>query len=686
MGLPGVGTIRSLRRKLLLALIVLVPIFHLPGVSFDSYNQPKVTLLAIGVCAALTLRALEWAMSSEPRRELNGLVIPAAALVAPLTLSWLAAEERGWMVLGRHQRFLGLLPYVLFVVLGYLVADAFRGGPRPVVFALIASTTLVATYATWQVFGLDPFWKPGETLVEFPPSTIGHFNFSGGFVALGVAPAIWLWLSGGRGRLLGAVATALIAVGLIVSFSQGAWAAGAAAAVITVAYVQGGSGSWVRRVGWIVVIAIAAVTVGSVVASKFVEVNALATARTRAGHWAAALRMAGESPVVGSGPNAYYLTGESFRSLEDGVTTEMVPADDPHSVPLAMLANAGVLGLAGFLAVVVWGLRRSLAAVTRDPTGIALLGVIVAYLVQAGVTIDMPVLRLGLWSALGGVAALTPPLKVSMPTFPTFGRVGGAVVIAAGSIALSIAAVAFLLIPDLRAERAQHLLDRGRYQAATEEFASVIATRADPEYRIALAGALGAAAISAGAEGEVYIDQLRRATTYLAGFSDVRGESTTGYSFHRWAWFDGEVEVEALDHFERAVELGPSNVGARVGAAEALISLGRSDEAVEMLAPVARVAGDHLGEFWASYALILVAAGDRPGAEAALDTARSSGQVCRVVLAGELLRLTSGPSVRPDPDFLSKVRFLCDLPQLYLFAGLVPEDLRQSYVPDTSTD
>ena len=677
--------IRSLRRHLLLALIVVVPLFHLPGVSFDAYNQPKLTLLVIGLCVALTLRALEWARSSS-RTGLNALVIPAAVLIAPLTLSWVAADEQGWMALGRHQRFLGLLPYVLFVVLGFLVADAFRGNPRPVIIALLVSTTLVAAYAIWQIGGLDPFWKPGLTSVEYPPSTVGHFNFTGGFIALGIAPAMWLWLSGGRGRILGAAATAISAVGLILSFSQGAWAAGAAGAVITLAYVHGGPGSWVRRAGWVLVIAIAAVTVGSVVASKFVDVDALVTARSRAGHWEAAVRMASQSPVVGSGPNAYYLTGESYRSLEDGVTTELVPADDPHSVPLAMLANAGVLGLVGFVAVGVWGLRRSVAAESRDPAAIALLGVIVAYLVQAGVTIDMPVLRLGLWTALGGVAAFSPPLKTGLPTFSKPGRVGGAIVIAAGSIALSVAAIAFLLVPDLRAGRAQDLLDQARYQAATAEFDSAIATRADPEYRIALSAALGDAAISAGAAGDIYIDRLRRATTYLAGFSDVRGETTAGYSFHRWAWFDEEVDVEALAHFERAVELGPSNVGARVGAAEALIALDRGEEAVDLLAPVARVAGDHLGEFWASYALILTAAGDRTGAESALDTARSSGKVCRVELAAEYLRLTSGPAVRPDRDFLSKVRFLCDLSQLYFFAGLVPEPLRGPYVPDTSTD
>lgn len=676
--------IRDLRGVLLLTLIVAVPLIQLPDRALDGYSLPKVSILAIGVLAAVALAAVEWMLSGRGM-SVTGALIPAAALFLPVAASWaIASDVRWWALLGEYSRFQGLLPSALFAGFGLLVADTFRGRTRRVVIALASTGGAVAGYAIVQALGLDPVWIPGESQSAYPPSTIGHFNFAGGFIALGLPPAMWLWLSSrGTGRILWTAVTIVDVLAVILTFSQGAWAAAAAAAVLTAGYSVRARRA--RVAAWIGVAAIAVAVLGSVVLSGVFDLDAGATARSRAGFWSAAGEMASESPVVGHGPDAFALQGNSFRSLETAVRTTVGPTNDPHSIPLAYLTNAGLLGFVGFVIAAYWGIRRGMAAIERDPASIALLGVILAYLVQGLVSIDMPVLRLGFWAALGGVAGALPSPRARKETSTRIAvpfRAALSVVVIVASLALSFMSVHLLLRPDIRARTGVDLLSTGRYEAAIAALDTAVDHRADPEYRHRLLTALGASAIVEGPGGGRSINELVASAIFLDTFPDREGHLLTGHYLHAWAWFEPESEPDALRHFQQALRLYPGDIDARVLASESLIALGRPDEAVTLLAPVATDASGILPEYWGAYAVALLESGDREAAVAASREALESGGGCRALLAAELLRLTTGDDPGPPADpLLRTLTFSCDQDQQYFYARLVPERYRSLFLP-----
>lgn len=677
------GRIRGLRRSLLLALVALTPLIFLPDVTLDAFNLPKLVLLTLVVAVAFFLLVLDWSLSGRAP-EWGGALVPTLGFIAPIAISWAAvSSHQTWALIGQHNRYQGLLPYLLFVCLALLVADAFRDRPRGIVVAVVVSAAVVALYAVVQGLGLDYYWAPGETSLAYPPSTIGHFNFVGGYLAMGLGPAIWLWATAtGRLRLVWTAATIAIVVGVVLSFSQGPWAAAVAGAVITAAYSSDTSRNR-TRIAWAVVGMIAAVVLGSVLLSGIFRFDVGATARSRAGLWSAALGMAAESPLFGSGPNAFVLEGNMHRGLDVALDTELTPSDDPHSIPLAFLANTGVLGLAGFLTAAYWGITRARRAVANDPAAIAFLGMIVAYLVQALVTIDVPVLRLGFWVAIGGIGAssMRAAKDASRPGAAT--RVASVAIAGAVAIAVMVATISLFFRPDALAQGGLDLLEDIRPEDAAVELQRAIDARPDPEYRIYRTEALGLAALDAGPGGRPVIDELLASAGYLRTFPDARGNATVGHYVHAWGWFDPAIEPTALSYLQEALRLNPSDLNSRIEASESLISVGRTDEAVSLLEPVASRAAGRLPEFWGAYSIASLVAGDTETAVTAATEATESGGGCRALLAGEAVRLTSGGGDEPPSESLvATLAFQCERQQLYFFARLVPEDLQAVYLPD----
>ena len=676
------GRIRDLRRMLLVTLIVGVPLIRLPDMALDGFSVPKVSILAIGVLVALSLAVAEWMVSGRGL-SVNGALVPAAALCLPVILSWaVASDVRSWALLGEFGRLQGLLPSVLYATLGLLVADAFRGRTRQVVTAVAAAGGAVAVVAVVQALGLDPEWIPGESVPAYPPSTIGHFNFAGGFIALGLPAAMWLWSSGrGRGRILWTAATIVDVLAVIVTFSQGAWAAAAAAAVLIAGYSVRPRRA--RLAAWIGVTVIAVAVLGSVALSGLFDVDAGATARSRANLWRSAVEMAADSPIVGHGPDAYALLGNSYRTLEGALRTEVSSTNDPHSIPMAYLANAGALGLLGFLVAAYWGIRRGVGAIERDPASIALLGVVVAYLVQAIVSIDMSVLRLGFWVALGGIAAAAPGHSgETRSRVPISLRAPIAIAVIAASVGLCIASALFWLRPDIQARTGVDLLRDRDHPAAVAALKMAVEQHDVPEYRHHLIESFGASALEEGADGSRFIAELVASARYLETFPDAKGRLVTGHYLHLWGWFDPSFESAALEHFRAALRLNPVDIAARIEASESLIALGRTDEAVALLAPIAPDAAGILADYWGAYAIALLENGDRAAAVTASEEALASGGGCRAVLAEELLRLQAEVDPGPPSDpLLTTLAFSCTQDQLYFFARLVPERYRSLFLP-----
>jgi hypothetical protein len=470
-------------------------------------------------------------------------------------------------------------------------------------------------------------------------------------MVLPVAVALWVITPKHRkplGFLTIAVAGALIFTG-----SQGGWAAALAGLSIVAGFLLKDRLPRARLLGWLAVIAIGLVTVGVVIAGQLGVPKIPATATARGFWWRAAGEMSLQSPFVGRGPSAFAVEGVEYRVSEEAVFTGYTFPDDPHSVPLAFLVAAGVIGLVGFAFVVAWAGKQGSALNDDDLVGAAFLALVVAYTVQAVVSIDEVILRMSLWIGLAGLvcarasfssATKKRPEKAAKTarngrrTSAPRSRLRWAPAIA--PLAVMVAAVGWWSFGFLAADMHMHQgveafgdreVDLGRH-----EMESAIAFRFEPGYQRTLAGTLAQVA-SETKDPEMYAI-ADAAFRRLEGFPDVATLVQRARMMREWADLEPDRRDDVMPIYREALEIDPRNPILRVETAEVLVALQDPDGATALLEPATSVVGDHLPAFWGMLALARAQTGDESGAQEAIDRAlRLDPQDARALQARELI-------------------------------------------------
>jgi len=185
-------------------------------------------------------------------------------------------------------------------------------------------------------------------------------------------------------------------------------------------------------------------------------------ANNRLEWWGEALDVARASPVGGSGAGTFALARRRYRE-------NATPVTEPHSVPLQLLADLGVVGLALCLALVggaALGVRGGLRLSPRGDdraAAAALACVLLAYGIHALVDYDLdfvaatgPVLLV-----LGALLAVGRPHAASRAGLPGLVAIGA--VAAAAVLAISLPALA-----DRQVDRAFAAIDEGRLDDAVD--------------------------------------------------------------------------------------------------------------------------------------------------------------------------------------------------------------------------
>jgi O-antigen ligase len=184
-------------------------------------------------------------------------------------------------------------------------------------------------------------------------------------------------------------------------------------------------------------------------------------ANNRLQWWGEALDVAADRPVGGSGAGTFALARRRYRESARPVT-------EPHSVPLQLLADLGVvglgLGLAAAIGAVV-GVRRGLRFATGEeaPAAAALACLPLAYVVHAVVDYDLDFVAVTAPAlvALGALAALGRPRAVARAGLP------GLVAVAAVGAA-AVLAVALPRLAQGQVDRAFAAIDSGRLDEAVD--------------------------------------------------------------------------------------------------------------------------------------------------------------------------------------------------------------------------
>ena len=620
----------DLRRRILLIGAAGVPVLFLRFVN-DPINVPKLALLFGVVVLAGTVKVLELLQGADPA-SLKRAWLPAAAIVVPLTIGWIASPYKGWALLGFYDRFQGLLPYVAVALSAVLVADSFAGRVADLAWAVVVAGGIVGAYGMIQVAGLDPLvWARAQEAASDAGSTIGNPNFAGGFLAMTLPFFLSLWLARADKRRIIGVLGVCATVGWVVTFSQGAWAAGMAGVAVALGIVFAGRVRRARAIGVLAASVVALAVTGQVLLGAVSGGGPLVpgTVLLRAEAWKGAVDMATHSPVLGRGPNAYAVEGTHHRTVADALRLDYDYPNDPHSVILAMLTGAGILGAVGFVVVVAWIVVRGRRIPDGDLSGAAILGGVAAYLVQSLVSIDELSLRSTFWILLGGLGALTTrdseadPSSVSRKARKKRARreplqnpvvVAGVAVV--GLIALIMVGRFFLA--DVYAWRGLQHARQLELNEAEIDLQRAIDLRHEYEYRRLWGLRVGALALRSPESAESFVPGVTRAFRFLERFPHVSMHAEKARILRSAAIVDEELLHESLATWERAHRLDPLNPLIVVEMSAVLEQLDRPQDARAVLEPYADDVGDRFPQYWGALALMRALTDDPAGAENAL--------------------------------------------------------------------
>lgn len=647
------GRLLRVQRVLLAVTVVGLPVAYVPGVFADPVNIPKLSLLLGVVALAVSLRLALTALGQPffvPRR----FLVPTLLLSASLVASWIASPYTSWASFGVYTRFNGAIPYLAVVVFALLVADAFKGRPTPVARALVGSGAAVATFGLVQMFFLGAT-VGAESETGWITSTLGHSNFAGGYLALTLPLAVGLWLDRRTSRW-GLALTAGIGSALMFTFSQGAWI-GAGAGVVWLAGTRGRErGAWTR---WLAPIGLAAgfcLTVGTVLTTVVIDhpyaklPGFFATATSRGFLWETALATASERPLLGWGPNGFAVQGPLHRTVEDALLFGLTKAEDPHSLPLAVWTNLGLVGLAALVlvgAAVVGSAKDSL--ITQ-----ALRASLVAYVVQSLVSVDVVSLRFGFWTVLAALAtSITAPSDTRGPSPVSHARKIVAALICVTGLVGGLGTTLFLAVPDARAQRGEEAFRRNRVEEGRRQFSAALDVRAELEYRRRLAMRLGHAALALGEEGQPLIDEMSALFAEIEHIPDVQVLALHGSLLNEWSVYEPEANARAIAILQRAQALDPNDPVLATILADALVQEGRPAQAERELLGLEHLLTARYPEFrarhpdlWAGLAIAQAQQGKSVQARETLASAPTHlDSSCRQLLARELLK---DPALR-DP-------------------------------------
>ncbi|MGH2702051.1 MAG: O-antigen ligase family protein [Actinomycetota bacterium] len=665
----------AFRRGLLLFVAGAIPLLYLPGITNDAYQVPKVSLLLIGTSLAAALRILEIALGASAAG-LRRSLIPVAALGLPLCAAWAMSPYKSWELWGQYLRLQGLIPSLTVLLFGALLVDAFRGGAaaRRIAWAMAISGGIVGVHVMVQMAGLDP--SVGLITSGFASGTVGHSNLTGGFLAVTLPLCVVLWNDGGRGGRFGLLLTVAVGVGIIGTFSQGAWAAAVAGTCITAGMMLVRRSPRAPIVGWGAATLIGTLLAGVVVVSLFSSKEGLVggSIATRGLHWSTAVDIFSEYPVLGRGPSSYAIESPLHRSSLESLWMGQVLADDPHSAPLAALVNAGAVGGIGYAIAGVWVVRR-LRHAQPGPMRAAFAGAVGAYLIQSLVGIDVISLRVAMWACIAGAVALSGEGKETGPEHSSPGRPRPqhwaafpvALVLLAICAVLAVAGWR-LFMADYHIKQGRNLIDAGRNDEAIGQFTEAISLSSIGDYKRIMGEELTQASPLDESQRKRLLGLTRTAFDQISDVPHLQWVVSRGHQMDEWSQYQPSLEDEAQSVFERAQELDPSSVLPGVRVADLQLRAGDFQAALKTLRPYAGAIArspDFIPaypEVWGALALAQWGSGDVVGALESLEVAAGMDlSECHVLIARALIQRSDTGRASTEAAELG-AKLSCDRP------------------------
>jgi len=358
--------------EILLALLVaLVPLLITPHLLFHYDVTPKVIVLCLGVagCAVFPKQigaGLAALWNKRMGRWLCGL---ATAQILWYAIAADFSTRPAFSLLGSNWRRMGLVTVAALCVFAVLAA-ASASRRSAFVSAMVRAYTVAmlpaSLYGILQYFDIDPLQaatayhaQAGNSTIVRPPGTLGHADYFGWWLAIGIFFALAVARNDRRvWRWAGMLACVAGAIAIVLSGTRSAILAVGIGFVVLALL----SGLRPRRKHWIIGIAAVAVFAMFYVSPAGTRLRARVrwssdepTGGARPLLWRDSLAMVAARPFTGFGPETFAAEFPRFQSVGLARLLPDFYHESPHNVALDALTGEGIPGLAIALGWVVLG-------------------------------------------------------------------------------------------------------------------------------------------------------------------------------------------------------------------------------------------------------------------------------------------------------------------------------------------
>lgn len=546
-----------------MAVTVVTAFLVLPGVSF-----PLDTPRFVGLMVAAGLWAFAWSsgevQAADTLRLRTALFVVAVLTVVSAALSAGPGLAFTW---GAEGNMLSAPSWLAMMVVFLLAGGVALGDRR--LRDLVATGAVLATAAS--------VWGIADVVRGRPPSSVfGNGNYLGPVLLLFLPVAVHRARTDeDSGARIAWIAAALVLVtGAIASASQSVQAV-LAVEVLALGLVVWRHSGWPkpsartgRRVAAVAVaLAVALATWGLASPDPLAgglrrSVTRAPTTQTRVEFWKVAWSVFRDHPVLGEGPDGLPLASQRYLSLRTmeleagGYTGSVLLLRDPHDLPLLVLAELGLLGLAALVWLAVeWGLVVRTRLRETDDDRFLRASLVVGVVAFFATQLLVPwTIRFGaLIPLLAGLAVA--PMKArprrlverSGTAMSPMSRTAFAAVGALTALALAVTALA----GDAAFARGRRAPDRAEAMRWFEIAARWQPTRAEPRYELLYA--LGDGIVS----GETALGEyqgrvntapsiVRENGVYLANLAQPALDEAIVTGRKDLSWETGLVEVAAL--------------------------------------------------------------------------------------------------------------------------------------------
>lgn len=431
----------GLARLCLLGLVAAIPILFTQSTT-SMFDLPKFSLLCFGTALGIGIGEV-WRRREPVRVPRSPALVLAAVLLALTTISAVASPYKPIAILGLYNRYGGLVSHLAFFLVFVLVLRLQATGAGVVdgiARAIGIAAGVVTAYTVIQAAGLDWFeWESlGESPFDRPFGNLGNPTFTGAFLAVALPLCIYLAVTEGsrRGRASWMAVAILSCLAIYETRTRsGIVAALVATATVSLAFRKQLSASWKKTGAAARGVVMAVVAAGAFLVTAQIVRSLSEGAHSsflfdsgsfydRINYWRAAVAVILDHPLLGTGPNTFYLAYLPYRRFLPPDQRDLLTLDAPHNIFLERAATTGLPALAVYLAllgtVLLLAYRRARLEAGRERLRIfAFAGLVVGYGAQGLFSLDVSALSFVGWVGVASLAALTqPPAASPAGAFP----------------------------------------------------------------------------------------------------------------------------------------------------------------------------------------------------------------------------------------------------------------------------